>query len=264
MSHLLIILLSVLLYASYSWPQTVKVAVIDSGLATYLQKSNFMCKDGHKDFTGFGLDDVHGHGTHISGLIDQYAKDIVFSRDKKYRQALETKNIDYCQIIIKYYDPRSNGDAIDSTVEAIKYAIHQNVDIINYSSGGKEPSKAERDVVALAIKKGIKFIAAAGNDHANLDKCRCYYPAMYPGVVSVGNLDSDLRTVSSSNYGRIITTWEVGKDLLSYGIKQDYTFMTGTSQAAAVKSGKIVKELVDARLDAKNYYSSKKRKSCAL
>lgn len=260
MRHLVILIISFLLYAIEAWPQTVKIAVIDSGIASYLQDASFMCPEGHKDLTGTGLHDNHGHGTHISGIIDQYAKDIVFSRDKKYRQALEAKKIDYCQIIIKYYDSKSDNDTVTATIEAIKHAIEQNVDIINYSSGGTYPSPKEQEIVELALSKGIKFIAAAGNDGVNLDKCLCYYPAMYRGVMSVGNLNSDLEIVSSSNYGKVVDTWEIGKNVLSYGTDKNYVFMTGTSQAAAIKSGKIVRELVEARKSEKEYMSSRKRK----
>lgn len=222
----------------------VVVAVIDTGIDKELLNSPLLCKTGHKDFTGTGLDDRHGHGTHIAGLVEQYAKD--FPVTPKNAQQLNDKKADFCIIVIKYYDPRDNSDNLKKTIKAIEWAIDQKVDIINYSGGGTDPSEPEREVVLKALNKGIKFVAAAGNERSDIDKAK-YYPAMYDKrIYVVGNLvDSKVRSIaSSSNYGKSVNTWEVGSNLLSRLPNKTFGYMTGTSQACAVKSGKLVREML--------------------
>lgn len=227
----------------------VKVAVIDTGLDKDLMLKSWVCPYGHKDFTDTGLNDNHGHGTHISGIIDQYAKNFIFGFK---RPPIEIDNIkaDYCQIIIKYYDPKATGvDNLQNTIKAFEWAIAQRVDIINYSGGGTEPSKAEKAVVLKALNKGIKVVAAAGNERSDIDKHK-YYPAMYDKrIFIVGNLvDSKTREVAaSSNRGRSVNTWELGTNILSRLPGSHFGYMTGTSQATAIKSGKLVNEMLHAK-----------------
>lgn len=211
--------------------KTIKVAVIDTGLNMELFKNKItLCKDGHKDFTGTGLKDTHGHGTHISGLIEKHAG-----------------KSSYCQIIMKYYDPKAFGQSnIDNTVKAFELAIELGVDVINYSGGGMEPNDREKAAVLRALDKGIKVVAAAGNEHCDLDtKCK-YFPAMYDDRISiVGNLDSNRVPAESSNSGSVVTHWEIGVDVESYCAATGLPNckMTGTSQSTAIHSGKVVKDL---------------------
>lgn len=236
-------------------PRIIKVAVIDTGLSKELFDDGSICKTGHKDFTGSGLEDRHGHGTHISGIIDQYAKNFFLMKNGNGADLKKIK-IDYCQIIIKYFDPKAvNQDNLKNTVNSLRWAIDQKVDIINYSGGGTEFSKEERDLILEALDKGIKVVAAAGNERSNIDKHK-YYPAMYDKrIYIVGNLvkdivnrkptstrDSDI--ASSSNWGESVNTWELGTNVLSRLPDQSFGYMTGTSQATAVKSGKLVREMV--------------------
>lgn len=244
----------------------IKVAVIDTGISPELLKGNSYCPEGHKDFTGTGLDDAHGHGTHISGIVDQYAKNFIFKAGKNFKD-LDKLEIAYCQIIIKYYDPKqAYGDNLKQTIKSFRWAIDQNVDIINYSGGGTEYSKEEMKVVEEALNKGIKVVAAAGNERSNIDKHK-YYPAMYDKrIFIVGNLVSnnielvpkksivngkttnllELKRdiASSSNHGESINTWEIGTNVLSRLPRMSYGFMTGTSQATAIKTGKLVREML--------------------
>ena len=228
----------------------VKVAVIDTGIDPALMASNTFCDSGHKDFTNTSLKDNHGHGTHVSGLIDQYAKNFLFIRNGKIPKDvndIDKINVNYCQIILKFYDPKAVGsDNLKNTIKAFEWAIANKVDIINYSGGGAEFSQAEHDVVVRALNAGIKVVAAAGNERSDIDKHK-YYPAMYDKrIYIVGNLvDTNSRQIaSSSNRGKSVNTWELGTNILSRLPNNSFGFMTGTSQATAVKSGKLVREML--------------------
>lgn len=61
---------------------------------------------------------------------------------------------------------------------------------------------AEELVMSAAAKKGVLFVAAAGNDNVNLDSTEIY-PASYKmnNLIVVGSHDDLLRKAPSSNYG---------------------------------------------------------------
>lgn len=263
--------------ANVGWaklPRPVKpivVAVIDTGIDEKLMDSDILCKEGHKDFTGTGLQDNHGHGTHISGLIEQYAKNYIF-RYGESPNSIKNIKANYCQIILKYYDPKARGaDNLINTIKSFRWAIDHKVDVINYSGGGKEFSNEEKLIVTEALNKGIKVVVAAGNESKNLSDDPCskiksfkkkflclknrdpkvkygvYYPAIYDNrLYVVGNLVNYKTRViaSSSNYGTHINTWEVGTNVLSRLPNAKFGFMSGTSQATAIKSGKLVREML--------------------
>lgn len=227
------------------------VAVIDTGIDPAMMTSDSLCKSGHKDFTGIGLQDNHGHGTHISGIIDQYAKNFIIAKDGEGKDLEAKKLYEYCQIIIKYWDPRVvNQDNIKNTIKAIKWAIQQNVDIINYSSGGTIYSKEEHAVILAALNKGIKVVVAAGNERSDIDKREShYYPAMYDKrIIIVGNLvDNSRKIATSSNYGKSVNSWEVGTNIMSRLPGKGFGHMTGTSQATAVKTGKLIRQILSTK-----------------
>lgn len=177
------------------------------------------------------LDDNHGHGTHIAGIVGA--------------QAGNGKGItgiapEVSLMILKYYDPKVAGtDNLKNTVAAIRYAVKMGANIINYSGGGTEFSQEEHDAIAEAEKKGILFVGAAGNERSNSDQHH-YYPADYKlsNIISVTAIDPSTQVLASSNYG--VETVDIaapGQNILSCLPGNSYGYMTGTSQATAFVSG---------------------------
>jgi hypothetical protein len=104
-----------------------RVAVIDTGLdITDTRLSAHLCDNGHIDYTGEGLQDDLGHGTHVTGLIEKYAEDS-----------------NYCLVILKYYGNGASRRGGEDFVPALREAISQHVNIVNLSSAGKNPSDYE-------------------------------------------------------------------------------------------------------------------------
>lgn len=219
--------------------KAVVVAVIDTGFGASEdwtgQYNAHLCKFGHKDFTGglvstnrFNTKDAvpvdnHGHGTHIAGLIDSYAS---------------RTNDNFCLVVLKYYDP-SAGESqnLARTVEAINYARQIHADIINYSGGGVQASAEETAAVKAFLDAGGTFVAAAGNEGLNAEFFH-FYPAQDDDrVIAVGNGKDEKHRAKTSNYGRTVKRWENGTNVLVYA-----HYMTGTSQSAAIVTGKIVAE----------------------
>lgn len=254
-----------LLLSSLAQARTLTIAVIDTGIDK--GEAN-LCRMGHKSFVTHNpklmpaavdpgqnpLIDQHGHGTHVAGLINQNASEG-----------------DFCLVALKYYsDTQSGAQNLDAMRRAIQYAINIKVDFINISGGGPEPAEQERFLINKGLNAGITIVVAAGNEHSDLGKKCDYFPACYDHrLVVVGNLqkskdykglNDDWKRIAaivgmstevdlpqttrspSSNYGTYVNRWEVGTDCTSTLPDGKTGQMSGTSQATAVATGKLVKE----------------------
>lgn len=218
----------------------IRVAVIDTGFdsesdwASILKTYKYMrkpklCTYGHQDFTGFGLQDHNGHGTHIASTI-----------------AFNAKDSNYCLIILKFFDKIENSDYAQlNTILALKRAIELKVDMINYSAGGNTRSAEECDVIKNALDLGITVVTAAGNEANNINVLP-YYPAMCDSRIKVvANIkyNGDYHTTSNYSDGGPMSRLlykEIGDHVLGLTPNNTVGFMTGTSQAAAIFTGKTI------------------------
>lgn len=212
------------------------IAIIDTGFG-YNDKSlveSNLCMYGHRDFTGDNkyssfdtIDsvpkDLHGHGTNVLGIIDKIAG-----------------GGNYCFVVIKFFSGKPGSKKEYSAKEAIRFATALKPDIINFSGGGSEFSYEEYKAIERYLNHGGIFVAAAGNDDKDLGQpTNTYYPALYdPRIIVVGNLERNGIKNDSSNYGKPVKYWEMGTNIKVFGI-----MFTGTSQATAIMTGKIVKRL---------------------
>lgn len=216
------LVLSFLFALSSLAQEPLRVVVMDTGLN--LNDSRFLpilCKTGHRDFTDTGINDHEGHGTHIAGIIKKVAG-----------------SSGYCLIIVKFYESSKN----QHYMEAFKYAVSLNPDVINISGGGTE--RFESEEILIRFHTNIKFIVAAGNNGQNNEK-EPYYPGAYEylNVETVGNVDETGNIVRSSNYGPTVKTWRNGVDVVST-LPYGYGRMTGTSQATALRTGEYIRERI--------------------
>lgn len=226
----IILVLSMLLTMSVN-AKTIVVGVIDTGFNfSFNQYEHFklskpkLCKTGHKDFTGSTITDTNGHGSNIVSLI-----------------AKGNENTDYCIMVLKYFSKETEAVSLNPELKAIEYAIKQKVDVINMSIAGYSFNKQECDLVKIALNKGIRIVAAAGNEGYDLSKTKVY-PAMCDSRITiVMNYYKDTRHYSS-NYGNNAIK-EQGT--YQYGVSDKATpeFKSGTSQATANYTGKLIKQL---------------------
>jgi thermitase len=177
------------------------------------------------------LKDEHGHGTHIAGIIGAEGGNGIGISGVSPKVSL---------MILKYYDAHGNDlNNLVNTVKAIDYAVSKDCNIINYSGGGIAPSPEERAAIERANRKGILFVAAAGNERSNSD-VRKYYPADYglPNILSVTAIDRFKNVLPTSNFGeQTVDIAAPGNDIISTLPGGQYGYMTGTSQATAFASG---------------------------
>jgi subtilisin family serine protease len=212
------------------------VAVIDTGIQAdhSFLKDNIHVLSGKPGKDNYGVDfstgkatnapaDQHGHGTHVAGIVKSVFPDVKI-------------------LALKYYNPKATGQAnLEATIKALKYAVDNNVDVINYSGGGPEASVEELRILKEAEKKGILVVAAAGNERSNIDdKRHAYYPASYglSNIITVGAHDDNLTIIPSSNYGKnSVDIAAPGHRIRSAIPNNGAGYMTGTSQATAFVSG---------------------------
>ncbi|HRK08393.1 MAG TPA: S8 family peptidase [Pseudobdellovibrionaceae bacterium] len=200
------------------------------------------------------LSDNHGHGTHIAGIVGAKGGNGFGISGVAPKVTI---------MPIKYYDPKVPGaNNLKNTIQSIRYAIRMGAQIINYSGGGMEYSAEEFAAIKEAEKKGILFIAAAGNERSNSDDpSKHYYPADYElsNIISVTAVNRDeIKVLPSSNYGvRTVDLAAPGENIYSTLPGNNFGLMTGTSQATAFVTGVAVlimshhKELAAA--DVKKY-----------
>ena len=221
-----------------AYARPVIIAVIDTGFAYNIESlpEKHLCKYGHKDFSNDQkwakyLDTVdrvpldrNGHGTNIVGVIDKTAN-----------------GGNYCFVIIKWFGGGVGSKENDNSAgQAMKYAASLNPDIINISAGGPDFDKTEYEAVEKYLNNGGILVAAVGNNNKDLGiKGNTFYPAMYDKrIIVVGNKEKNGERYFNSNYGKPVKNWEVGVGVEAFGITG-----SGSSQATAIRTGKIVKRM---------------------
>lgn len=211
-------LLITLLFPTVLSARTIKIAIIDSGLDDVQRVGLNICANGLVDFTNSSMhSDFNGHGNNIAHIIGDKVTG------------------DYCMYVFKAFSEASGDDPnVSFANDAITKAIDLKVDVINYSAGGSETSEREASLVSKALKAGIRFVAAAGNDKHDLDKKCDFFPGCIPGVTMIGNIKN-----SVSNYGKIIKEWRNGNHINAGGVT-----LTGTSQATAIYSHELLIKLI--------------------
>lgn len=216
------------LVSSHITHSKIKVAVIDTGIDL---SNPALAKQTQLTDSMINLQDSHGHGTHIAHIV-------------------ATSN-PYSEIVpLRYYSKNNSGEEnLKKTIQAIYQAINSKVKIINYSGGGPEFSIAEYEALKKAEEAHILVIAAAGNEHQNMDQIEhFFYPAAYSiaqknrkalsNILSVTAIDLGLKVLPSSNWGKnTIHVAAPGNHIYSAIPGGRYGYMTGTSQATAFVSG---------------------------
>jgi subtilisin len=150
--------------------QGVKVAVVDSGVANR-----------HDDLgnvrSGFDIinkktnpdtwnEDTVAHGSHCAGVIAGA------DNAKGVRGFAPDAEVHACKLF--------PGGQVSQLIDALEYCIEKQVDVVNLSLGGADPSEALEQQLLRARRAGIACIVAAGNSGGPVQ-----YPASSPQVLAV-------------------------------------------------------------------------------
>ncbi len=190
--------------------------------------------------TGSGdPNDDNGHGSHCAGTIGAAEGNSGTHVGVAWNVKL---------MGLKFLDA-SGGGATSDAITCIEYAIAQRVDILSNSWGGGVGSQSLEDAITAAGQANILFVAAAGNDSANIDR-EPAFPAAYenPNILTVAAINRNDRMAGFSNFGyRSTDLGAPGVDIYStwMGGPTSYNTISGTSMACPHVSG--VAALVKAR-----------------
>jgi subtilisin len=223
--------------------QGIRIAVIDSGIA-----------NGHDGLgqvrAGFDIvnkrtspdtwnDDALGHGSHCAGVI--CGADQAFG----IRGFAPDAEVHACKLF--------PGGQVSQLIDALEYCIEKQIDVVNLSLGGAEPSEALEQQIQRARRMGIACIVAAGNSGGPVQ-----YPASSPGVLAVAaigklnefppdsyhaqtltqNVDANgYFSASFSCYGPQIGVCGPGVAIASTVPPNNYAAWDGTSMAAPHVTG---------------------------
>lgn len=199
----------------------VVVAVVDSGVQAdhpglrgrVLPGRDFVNNDGDAA-------DDDGHGTAVAGVIAADGDGVAGACTG-------------CLILpVKVIAANGTGDW--GTIAAgVVWAADHGAQVINLSFGSPRALDVVGAAVAYAESKGVIVVAAAGN--AGVDTP--FYPAAYPGVISVAGVDQNDVRYSWSNFGSWVTVAAPGcmpTTWLSGRYTPDFC---GTSTAAPFVAG---------------------------
>lgn len=125
------------------------------------------------------------------------------------------------------------SNSVENSYDGLLFAAATGADVINCSWGGEASSESEAEVVLAAQKLGAVIVAAAGNSGKNT----AFYPAAYPGVMSVAASDERDNKASFSNYHGSVDICAPGLSIYSTFPSNTYGYDSGTSMASPVGAG---------------------------
>lgn len=149
-----------------------------------------------------------------------------------------------------------NTIEISNLIMGIEYAIENEVDIINISSGFKTDSTDLHNVIEKAYSAGIILIACTGNNEDYV-----MYPAKYKEVIAISSYDKNEKIMY--NYLDEDATENIiylpGEYIVTIGVTDDieiYTSLSGTSFSTPIMTGLVTICLKNnPNIDIKEVYS---------
>ncbi|MCG8608524.1 S8 family peptidase, partial [bacterium] len=192
----------------------ITVAVLDTGV----DPDHPDLKDaiiGSRDFTGDGIEDRNGHGTHVAGVIAARLNRVGFVGVAPKAKLLIGKVL------------ANNGTgAYEWIAKGIDWAVAKGADVISMSLGGSSSDGQLFTSVHNALVKGRYVICAAGNE-GSLFQNSIGYPGRYGGVITVGSHDSDGNASGFSSRGGEIDFMAPGSDIWSTYKEGGYATLSG-------------------------------------
>jgi membrane-anchored mycosin MYCP len=213
------------------WPLTegkgITVAVVDSGVDASPQLAG---KVTAIDLTNTGFQDCsgEGHGTAIAGIITASVQ----AQGNPFEGVAPEAKI----LSVKVFTEQSQSNLSATLAQGIRDAALLGAQIINISMTTRS-SAVLRSAVDFALSRNAVIVASGGNDDQQTG-VGPFYPASYPGVLSVGAVDPDGSLASFSDRRSHVAVTAPGENITStapggYSVNS----LSGTSFATAFVSG---------------------------
>lgn len=231
----------------------------NNGVVDDIHGANFT--DGKSDSK---IKDLHGHGSHCSGIIAASPMLARFQNDLFRPQGIAQQ--------AKIMTVRILGGASESILSdaarGVRYAVDQGAHILSNSWRvyahwvwyGVDPLSVQmlRDSIKYASEKGVIFVAAAGNENISINPGVYEHP-MYPlsfglpnmvGVAASGKMlgTEPIFKADFSNWGNVfVQVAAPGVDIMSTvpvsASRSGWASYSGTSMAAPIVSGLLARGL---------------------
>ncbi len=147
-----------------------------------------------RDFTGQGVDDTDGHGTHVAATVaGSGAADASKTGMAPGADLLIGKVLGF------------GGGQTSWIVAGMEWAVAQEADVVNMSLGSQQPTDCTdpmaQAAAALTEQSETLFVIAAGNSGARETVSS---PGCVEGVLTVGALDGEGETAGFSSRGAVL------------------------------------------------------------
>ncbi|WP_078579263.1 S8 family peptidase [Salipaludibacillus agaradhaerens] len=219
----------------------VKLAIIDSGIdKNHPDLQDVVIAEKNVIYPDRDISDDTGHGTGIAGIIA--------ANDNSFGISGVSSSIPLKIYSIKAFENDKSKD--DYILEALTWAIEENVDLINMSLGSQSSDQRVEKLLDKAYSKNIIIVAAAGNNlNGKVD-----FPASNQNVISVGAINSDFSKVPFTSYGKIDFVGP-GENILTTFPNNKYGYISHTSAATAFVSGAVANYI--SQFESKEEYTVK-------
>jgi subtilisin len=204
--------------------EEVKVAVLDTGIDPDHPDLETAII-GTKDFTGDGIEDENGHGTHCAGIIGARFNEVGFVGAAPKSELLIGKVL-----------ANDGRGSLSWIADGIDWAVEQGAHIISLSLGGPSSSNRLFQAIHTALAKGVFVICAAGNE-GSLFQNSIGYPGRYGGVITVAAHDTNGNRSGFSSRGGEIDVMAPGSNIWSTYKHGEYAELSGTSMATPFVAG---------------------------
>ncbi|MFE3625931.1 S8 family peptidase [Streptomyces goshikiensis] len=212
-------------YAYATKAQGVTAYIVDTGINTLHQEFGGRARAGYNAVFLEGSADCAGHGTHVAGTVGGATYGVA-------------KGVSL--VSVKVADCRGSG-RLSGILKGLEWMVKDAARapgtpaVANMSMGGT-PSFALDSAVKRAVRAGITFTVAAGNDGS--DAC-AGSPARVPQALTVGATDAGDRWAPFSAYGPCVDLSAPGVSVTSAwkGSPTALARATGTSMAAPHVTG---------------------------
>lgn len=171
-------------------------------------------------------DDLNGHGTKVAGVI-------VGAHNNGQGIAGAAPNVTIMPIRASIGTTSSFSSS--AVINAVWFAIEQEVQIINLSLAFSSTNTLLEEAVLAAHDQGIIVVAASGNN----GKEQKAYPAAYPSVLAIGSVSDQLNRSFFSNYHDQIDFLAPGHNIYTTVRGGYYDVSSGTSFASPYAAAMI-------------------------
>lgn len=175
---------------------------------------------GSADFTGQGVEDTHGHGTHSAGIISANSAD----------QGLVGLAPESKLLIGKVMTNQGSG-SFSAIADAVDWAVDSGAHIVSMSLCGQSSSPLLYRSITYALAKGVHIICSAESTAGAVNTQS--YPAKYGGTIAV----APHRLMDSSAPPQKADLRAPGQSMWSTYKKGSYQEIAGASVATAFVTG---------------------------